>query len=246
MKHLLLITLFLIACLSYSVLAQPGPGNRPGPGQEPGFNPGMGPMQGPNPGFDDRGSGPFQGQPPQHRPAMECTSNGVFILQGGTLVKLDPKTLDKKGEIELFQKQGGMGDNRDFSPEIMPMRQQGPAEMLLSGSNLLLVTGEKFIKIETASFKIKIETNLPPMFRPDMGKGRMDGQEPMRDDQMGMMQPEPMPMMSPMPELKILGGILYILRGEQVIAVNIDTGKVMADNNLRPQRPMMNPRPKEK
>jgi len=210
---------------------------------------------------------------PPPRPVMQCNSNGVFILQGDILIKLDPKTLNKKGEAQILAKQQGKMDDKGPERDIAPMGPQGPAEMILSGSNLLLVAGDRFIRIDTASFKKQAECELPSMFNPDNPpREGMGGQEPMRDDQMGNRQREPMrddqmgdkgrepmrddrmdmmqmpqmPMMSPMPELKLVGNILYILRGQQIIAVNIDSGKVIADSNIMPQRhAMMENRPPE-
>jgi len=254
MKNWLLIALLLIGCISYSVFAQPG-GPPPRPGQGGGMQPypGQGQEPGFNPDFQDRGSQPFQGQMPPPRPVMQCNSNGVFILQGDILMKLDPKTLNKKGEAQILGKQRGKMNDRGPERDMAPMGPQGPAEMILSGTNLLLVAGDRFIRIDTASFKKQAECELPSMIRPDNPpREERGGQEPMRDDQMGnrqrepmqddqmgMMQREPMPMMSPMPELKLVGNTLYILRGQQIIAVNIDSGKVIADSNIMPQRRAM-------
>jgi len=51
--------------------------------------------------------------------------------------------------------------------------------------------------------------------------------------------------MAPMPMLKLNGNILYILRGEQIIAVSIDSAKVLADNMLMQPPMKMKNRPQK-
>ncbi|MHB0911864.1 MAG: hypothetical protein ACYC2Y_00275 [Armatimonadota bacterium] len=203
--------LVLAALFTTSALAQRGPGGPGGPG-------GMGPG----------GMRPMGPPPPR---VLLAGTEGIYLLQGGTLLKLDPKSLDKKGSVDIS---GGEGT------------RPGPVEVLLANKGaseqVLVVAGNRFLRIDGRSLTVQARGTLSEVQRPEgapgeagalpggpgaMGPGGMGPGGPGMGPGGPGMEP-----MGPPPVLELSGRTLYVLRGPEIAAVNIDTGDVGAEATL--------------
>lgn len=263
-----------------------------------------------------RGPMPGRQMMPLPPPIMKAGTAGLYVLAGPTLVKYDAATLQRKGSIDLVTKPGNPPGREGGRPG-MPPRQPAPAELLLAKldgiEQILIVTGDEFIRVDSDSLKVAARGKLPAPAGPGQGGQRMGppptgpddgpGAAPPSDEVgpagppppgmggpgmppppggpegQGMLPPQPGeqgPGMLPPPPgdpgfgrgagrgpqgpgmrpglgiegpklgLALSGDRLYILRGPQVIAVDIKSGKVTAKTDLpKPPTPQAPPTPED-
>ena len=91
----------------------------------------------------------------------KATPQGLFVMGHGTLMRLDPATLEEKGRLELF------GPKIPWSDTAMANFDQGVAfmlerlrrmyypNMLLEGDDLLVVMGEYYFRVNIATMQLR-------------------------------------------------------------------------------------------
>ncbi len=162
---------------------------------------------------------PIQGPPIM----MKAGSAGVFVLTGNVLTKYDAGLAQKgsvKLEVEPIETENGP------RPMLPP-----PTHMLLSpGTNekVLVVIGDRFFSVNAESLAIvaKVKLPMPPAPQPPTG----DNPTPPDNggDQPRMGPRDPMRPGPPMPVgLELQGNVLYMIRGPQILGVNINDGKIV-------------------
>lgn len=149
---------------------------------------------------------------------MKAGSTGVFVLTGNVLTKYDA-ALAMKGSIKLDAEGGDMADIRQPAPPP-------PTHMLLSpGPNqkVLVLIGDRFFSVNADSFTIAARAKLPLPPKPEATSS--DNPPAENGDKPGVGPKPPVP---PMPvELELQGNVLYMLRGPQIIGVNINDGSIV-------------------
>ncbi|MHB0937920.1 MAG: YncE family protein [Armatimonadota bacterium] len=187
--------------------ANNGPANRQQMGRPGGR--GMGPMGGPG----------MPGGP--NRVAMVFDGGNLYVLQAGELVKYDAATLKEEGAVQIADRTTAAPAGND---RPQPPAGAGPAALLISDGNILLVAGSTFYRIDGKTMKIAKQTALPTP-----------------DQQQGGMRP---PMGQP--QLELGGKSLFVVTGNRLYSIDIAGGKVTGQVELKlpapPQgRPGMGP-----
>jgi len=171
---------------------------------------------------------PMQGPPIM----MKAGSAGVFVLTGNVLTKYD-SALAQNGSIKLeVPKQQSDDVQRPMGPP--------PTHMLLSsGANekVIVLIGDQFFSVDAASFKIAAKAKLPAVKLPTPPDNApvppQDGPAPGMPPMMGPPMGQAMPV-----GLELRGDVLYMLRGPQIIGININDGKIVGPAELpKPQPP---------
>lgn len=154
---------------------------------------------------------------------LKAGSAGVFVLTGNVLTKYDA-ALSMKGSIKLDVDSGDTANVQQPAPPP-------PTHMLLSpGPNqkVLVLIGDRFFSVNAETFEIAAKAQLPPPPKPE---------PPARDNpptENGGDRPDvgPRPPIAPpgppMPAgLELQGNVLYMLRGPEIIGVNINDGSIV-------------------
>ncbi len=200
-----------------------------------------------------QGQGPLmQGPPPA---TMQVGTAGVFVLEGPLLGKYDAalkplNTLDlrpaqaTKGTAAATTKDATKPPQGPPPPGALLLGQVGSTEVLLA------VSGHTFYRIDPVAFTITVQGELPAPARPaappqaaatgaaaqnaptaavpapntDMPDA--GATPPSADGQPG--GPGMPPPHAQAPTLVLRGHVLYVLRGGQVLAVNIDDATLIA------------------
>jgi len=221
-KSMVFVSIIVIALVAVwigtAVMAQRGPGGPGGPPGAPGGpgGPGMQPPMGPG-------------------PIMKAGAQGVFVLWGPTLTKYDA-ALKEKGSLQLI---GPPTDNPpaegDQKPPMPPMPPNGILLIAPAGSGasekVIALFGDQLVSVDAASLKIAAKAKLPApeMPKPPDGTAMGNPQGP------GMMMPQ---FFGPPPPIELQGRVLYILRGPQIVGVNVEDGKIVGPAALpKPQPP---------
>jgi len=202
MSHRLLTLLFIVLAAACTVFAQPDP-NHPQP--EPPRKPAPG-----QPALPPGGRNTI----------VEATPNGLFVFQSGVVAKFDATTLKPLGTLQLF---GPMP-----APPAMPdtptpqdqqalmkwkleaMRRMAAASMLVKDNLLLIVTADTFFRVNQRVMGIEAKISLT-----DIGDEK----------------PNPSAWMTPM-TLTLQDNMLYILRANQLTALNINNGEITGHGDL--------------
>lgn len=165
---------------------------------------------------------------------MKVLPQGLFVLRGGVLAKFDATNLQEQGVLELFGPAPAPIDMRNATPEERQRAMQDrtkrmqQAEVLPMGADLLVVIGEQFFRIKLADLTIKVQSELvvPDAPQPP-AQGRQFG---------GFAMPT---------TLELKDNTLYVLRGADLLTVDVETGKVVATGKLPvqmvPPQPQGNP-----
>lgn len=172
------------------------------------------------PGGPPGGPGIMAPMPPP--PMMKAGGNGVFVLLGGTLTKLDPVTLNQEGSLQLIEKPADRGGSTQNNwPPLPPPHG---TLLIAPGSHemVLVVIGDRFFRIDAAQFTVVANSTLP---KPEPPKSQN------APDQ--NRQPAPPPQ-----TVELHGSILYVVSGPQIVAVNITDGSVVGETTLpKPEDP---------
>jgi len=227
MKRLMLGALILTASIAIAGLAVAqgrggfGPaatGDMPGP-----------PDAGMRPGGPGGPGGPGPGGLRGPDMMVEPTEQGVFVLQGGVLLKYDAATLKQVGRIVLLQPRDAESGDQPGPPHMGP-----PAGTLrVHEGNVLAVLADQFVVVNAASFKVTAKATIPAPARQDAPPEDVNADAGFRRPPMA-----PQCMM-----LKTVGETAYLQRGPELLAVSIANGKVTATGELPlPARPENPPR----
>ncbi len=168
-------------------------------------------------------------------PAVKAGASGLFVLLGGTLLKYDPVTLTPAGSLELAPKAGLPDPPIGIPPNVPPPPIH--AQMLISlGSPelVLVVINDRFFSVDAATMQIVAKTDLP---KPEVGppasetakkvqKPRNPGSGPKDGAQIVK------PLMPPIFHLELSGSTLYVIRGPNIIAININNGDITGQAEL--------------
>lgn len=183
-------------------------------------------------GFGGQGTGGFGG----NAPVVKVGAQGIFVLTAGTLTKFDTK-LKEQGTLKFVEPAPPpSADSSDTSTQ--PRRQmmpRGGVVMIAPNSDaakekVLVVYGTDFFSIDAASFKVAAKCKLPdpepPAGAPAAGApgGGMGGR--MMGGFFGT------------PTLELNGNTVYVIRGSQMVAINIDDATVVGKATLPQQAPM--------
>jgi len=147
---------------------------------------------------------------------MKVGAQGLFVLQGPTLLKYDPATLALKGQLALADpaaEQAAAGDGNG-----QPMGHPKPIAFLPAGDDVLVVAGDTFIRVDGKTMQKAVTGTLPTVTLPTPPDNAGDGMAP------------PPPNFPPMLELN--GTTLYVERGPSLVAVNTADGTVTAKATL--------------
>ena len=204
-RYLLLLVMVLF--LAVSAFAQPDP-NAPAQPQRPNRQGGM--------------MGGGMNMMPQ--PAeLVMLPQGAFVLRGGVLAKFGAEKLQPAGTLELF----GPAPARPQMPEnptqqdraaMLEWAQQmgertGPAAVLAQEGLLYIVVGNSFFRVNPDTMTADVKADLAaPGGNPRMRR-----------------------MMGGAPVLKLEGGVLYAVLGQELLTVDPGTGKVVNRAALPPQ-----------
>lgn len=192
----LVVVALAVMWTSGAVLAQRGgraPGGPGGPGGPQGMQPPMGPQIG----------------------MLKAGANGVFVLAGPTLIKYNA-ALEQQGTVQLVE------------PPTDTSQAPGPplhGAMLIvtanGGEKALVLIGDKFFAVDTATLEISAQGTLPGLEAPEVG----GAQRPMG--------PPPGP-----GGLEYRDGKLYVQRGPTIVALSVADGSVVGQATLpKPEAP---------
>jgi len=164
-------------------------------------------------------------------------ARGVFILRNGMLAKFNPDSLAQEGLVDLFPPdaentkappanpfRGGkpaIGDDADTKALLVQALRLLPSTLLLRDHDILVVAGESYFRIDTATLAIKATSRLVPVV----------------DDKLADVQKLAKTLerlqasLSPV-TLASNDTTLFIVRGIQIAAVDIEQGTVTAMTQL--------------
>jgi len=196
-----LFLLAIVLTLAASVFAQPDPNAPANPQPQPGGRRG---------GMPGAGMNALDNLSPVN---LMVLPEGVFVLHSGVLAKFNAETLEPGGVLELF----GPLPARPVMPQnptqqdraaLRDWMQQNAVRLAPSGTlekddRLYIVIGNKY-------FRINAKT-LVPEVKADLGGA---GNNPR------------MPVLGGAPQLKLEGGVLFVVLGQELLTVEPDTGKV--------------------
>lgn len=156
-----------------------------------------------------------------HPPAaMEATDDGLFILQNGLLAKFDVKNLKLLGGLRLLEPIPAAPQTNDPAERIRYFqevaRHLAPATMIVHKRNLIIVQGNDFLRIDTQKLTIDLRTNL--VAPADVAKGATQLSD--------LFQPQRPP------AYQVSEEILYLLRADEIVAIDLTTGKVVSRGAL--------------
>lgn len=160
------------------------------------------------------------GMPPPNHTNMQAGTAGVFILAGPSLVKYNAATLKQEGTLQLLEK-------KDSTSTDQPPMPPAPADMLLvSGSNIVVViAGDNFFIVDATALTVTAKGTLPKLQAPDQATG---------SDTTSVPCPPP----AGRATIQVSGSTLYVLRADQLVAVNIKDGSIAAQTTLpKPPKP---------
>lgn len=192
----------------------------------------------------DRGPGPGPGIAPPPmiqgppRADMKAGVEGVYILRGPTILKYNTG-LQEPSTLVLIEP----GKPRSDGEAGGPPPPIGPIEMLITpagsgAEKVLVVAGDQFFSIDGATLKIVARATLPAVELPERaGEGPVPG-GPGPGPGFG-----PRPMGPPPATIDLQGDTLYVMRANQIAAIRITDGKIVAQTNL-PGPPEGEPREK--
>lgn len=140
-------------------------------------------------------------------PMMTVAPDGIFVVRGGVLAKYDAKTLDAVGMVELF---GPLPEENKANAQVNldRLRRLLPGAMLVTNTDLMVVIGEQFFRVDRATLEEKVSVSL-------------------FQDQV-LAPAERLIAVAAPPVLTLDGATLYVTRGSQLLAVTWQDGHVRA------------------
>jgi hypothetical protein len=187
--------------------------------------------------------------PPPPPLTVRYVGDSLLVLRGNTLVKLDEHTLEESGSVMLGEERADMQDGQ----RILPRPLGGPPLLIADGAGrsaaVLVILGDTFYRVQPRTMTVVATTALPalplpPMRREDRGEQR--GVPP------ADMEPAALPGMGahgngpgghgmgpgmPPTTYELQGNTLYLVRGPQLMAIDVNSGKILAEQSLAPTPP---------
>jgi len=199
-----LFMLMMTVCLAAAVFAQPDP-NAPFQPQQP--------PAGRRGGMMGGGMMNMNALANQNPAEMLVLPQGLFILRSGVLAKFTAETLQPAGTLELFGAlpaqpalpQNPTQQDREAMRDWMManVARYAPAATLAQDDRLYIVAGSTFFRVNPATLQIDAKA--------DLGEANI---------------PPRMLMQAGAPQMKLENGVLYIIFGQELLAVKPDTGVV--------------------
>ena len=171
--------------------------------------------------FAQTAAGTTQAGPNEGGTVMVNTPKGLFVMREGVLAKYDLATLKQEKELELFgappaapAADADRETRTKYFTEIA--RRAAPALLIPKENSLLLVIGDHFASISQDTLKVEVTGDLTPLVKPTETAGGMG---------FGMRSESA-------PGYLLTGNTLYLMRGTEILAVSITTGKVLVRSAL--------------
>lgn len=156
---------------------------------------------------------------PEQRPLTALTPQGFFVLRCGVLAKYDAVSLKPAGVIELFGPLAAPMNKTTPEEQQQMLIERGkrvlPAAMTVRGTDLLVVIGEQYFRIDAVGCTTKARGSLTPAGAPD-----------------DMWAPERLVKITNPPLLEVNGDVLLVLRDQQLVSVQVADGKVLGTATL--------------
>lgn|GEM_PF-2241471 len=151
----------------------------------------------------------------QNTVELAVLPEGVFVLRGGVLARFTADTLQPAGIVQLFDPlpprpempQNPTQEDRTALRDWMSanLAHNAPAATLAKDGKLYLVIGSACFRVNAATMQVDMKADL------------------------GAPDNNPRPAIPDgAPQLKLEGGVLYIVLGQELLTVEPDTGKVAA------------------
>jgi hypothetical protein len=152
---------------------------------------------------------------------MLKTDKGLFALRNAILVKYDATTLQQVGEFQIFGPAPTMPGDRTDQQAMQDYRtavqkRQGPAVMIASKDSLLIVIGDGFGRINMDTLKPEAKSSLVA----PVDANAVTPATPARAAT------------EPTPGYVLSDNTLYLMRGKEVLAINITDGTILARTAL--------------
>jgi hypothetical protein len=152
---------------------------------------------------------------------MLKTDKGLFALRNAVLVKYDATTLQQVGEYQIFGPAPTMPVDRTDQQAMQDYRtglqkRQGPAVMIATKDSLLIIIGDGFGRIDMDTLKPEAKASLVPPVDPNA----VPPANPVRAAA------------EPAPGYVLSDNTLYLMRGKEVLSINITDGTILARTAL--------------
>lgn len=144
---------------------------------------------------------------------MVNTPKGLFVLRGGALARFDMITLKQLGVLELL---GAMpappADQNDRNAMMVWYgefnKRRAPAVIIPKDNSLLIILGEDFVRISQDTLAVEAQASL--------AAPKKEGDAP----QQGFRMPQT-------PGTLLVGDLLYVINGTEIISINTLNGKII-------------------
>ncbi len=204
------------------------------------------------------GNRPLRGAPPVHT-VMGSSAEGIFTLTGNALVKYDATTLKELGRLTLDVDAPAAAGDAKGAQAGPPMGPSPSGTLCIPEGELsdqvMVILGTTFYRVDGGTLQVKATSTLPltlpeppqggtdawgppPQDGPNGDTGPQHGPQGMQHGQAG---PPPGGPGGPgergrgsQLQLELHGKTLYLLAGEQLLAVDATTGKVTGNAALTP------------
>ncbi|HEY3415275.1 MAG TPA: hypothetical protein VGM23_00195 [Armatimonadota bacterium] len=147
---------------------------------------------------------------------------GLFALRSGVLARVDPKTLDQQKTVELLPPLPPQPEGANMAGEAMVQwlrewaKHSYPAVMLPEGTDLLILIGDQFIRVNATTLETKFNVSIAPQqAQPQDANTRA----------MELLKP-------PVLLRDAKSALLYVTRVRQLTALDVNTGQVVSEKPL--------------
>lgn len=165
---------------------------------------------------------------------VEVTPAGVFLLYHGVLARFDPQLAQPTVSLALFgpmPEQPQLQPNMDRDAMVIwqreRMKRMMPGAMIVDGEALLIVCGDTFFRVQQRTLVVETKRDLAPRNERDLRANRAA------------------------PLLKLNGDTLYLMRTNELLALQAKTGEaigqvplpkemVLPGMQMQPQNPPPN------
>lgn len=150
------------------------------------------------------------------RPQMLVTPQGLLVLKGGVLLRLDPATLEQRQLLELFGPLpiiplGAVTPEQRQQAALGLLPRYYPAVMVPVQDDVLIVIGDAYFRVHATDLTIAAQSRFDQPFAQNA-----DNLRNLLDTPTALVHEQS----------------LYLTRGNQVLAINIADGKAQAVGNL--------------
>ena len=154
-------------------------------------------------GQQQQGGGAMRGMPPgmmhMQMQQMKASAQGLFLLQGTTLRKFST-SLEAQGALELS--------------EAKTTGRPQQATFLLTGDDVLVVSGSTLYRVDGKTLKVTYKKTLPDTTQTTTAANG---------------QPQPP---QPPATMELQDHTLYLMRGTSLVALSLDDGSILGKTTL--------------